>query len=1149
MSRNDKAKSSSFLDKVLGSGTTRKKPYGRDHKIPRPNSELDLNETEEDQYNLDNLTEDEVRERFRQMINDMNIEDETIMKTPLDKMKIMLKSNNKIAQTQKRLDTPMDYIDYLKSDLSPKQIFRTLESLQVSLRSNRIQWLTEFAQYGLKCLLTILNECYRSGHNNKQWDNIQHEAIKCLRQINNNINGIKEFFRQPESFTVLAQSLNPNKPAIMLEVVKLMCSFCIPLWQHQHGLNGHGEVLDAITIVGELKKQDRFMPIIVGLGMQENDPLRLNCLSLVNSLIKFVPDDNLDFRMHLRNEFMRTGLQDLLDTLEKSDHIDIQKQLEIFHLYRSEDFEDWQDRFFLHVDEMDDPARCFEIVRQQVQDSDCEPQFLSILQHLSFIRDDENVRSAYYKLIEECVSQIVLHKNGLDPDFRATKRFDLKVDVLLDQLKEESKSKSESVAKEYQKQLEDALTLNQKLEAEVAQARSKLEEIARSGGIVPQGKGLPTVPGLEQVIAGGPIPPPPPPPPGSGGPPPPPPPPLPGMGGPPPPPPPPGMGGPPPPPPPPGMGGPPPPPLPPGMGGPPPPPPPFGAPRPPMAAPVNQLPYGMTLRKTLKPEVQTKRLQWNKVTPNKMSEKSLWVRLNKSEVKIKKEILKGLEEHFAVKQMKKKTMEKVDRVSKKEKELKVLDQKSNQNLSIALRGQFKHISLEEIRSAILRCDEGILCVDSQGLPDSSGLQALVSALPDHDVINKVVSLDEPDEELAEGELFLHKIGRVKKLVPLLKNLIFKTEYPLLMEDTRRDIVNTRAALEELMNSKKFEKVISYILEFGNVLNAGSRNADTIGFDISFLPKLSNTKDAQGHTLLHYLAETLMSNDMESVDFEDGLLHFAEAERVSVDVVKANVAKMKKEIKTIGNDLMRHHKQDPEDQFIEKFTEFQKAAEDEISLLETSLEIMIQRFQQVSELFTFDLQKYSQEEFFRDFNEFIGLWKRAKDDIHKERDKKKRELEARERAEQEKQDKVERDTRQRALHDVTNDQSNTEVMDQLVQLINTGQVFDVMGAGRRRRPAKTPAERRAQQQLNRSRSRTEVILFDGNEKENVTRPSRSRNKRPGIPTGLEGREREIISNNAQQQQQQQSQSINNAKQDSNASHDAIFQRLRELDYLY
>lgn len=52
------------------------------------------------------------------------------------------------------------------------------------------------------------------------------------------------------------------------------------------------------------------------------------------------------------------------------------------------------------------------------------------------------------------------------------------------------------------------------------------------------------------------------------------------------------------------------------------------------------------------------------------------------------------------------------------------------------------------------------------------------------------------------------------------------------------------------------------------------------------------------------------------------------------------------------------------------------------------------------------------------------------------------------------ERAERDNRQRALHDVTNDQSNTEVVDQLMQLINTGQAFDVMGAGRRRRPGKT-----------------------------------------------------------------------------------------------
>lgn len=40
-------------------------------------------------------------------------------------------------------------------------------------------------------------------------------------------------------------------------------------------------------------------------------------------------------------------------------------------------------------------------------------------------------RAQYYKLIEECVTQIVLHKSGLDPDFRHTKRFDIDVEPLL----------------------------------------------------------------------------------------------------------------------------------------------------------------------------------------------------------------------------------------------------------------------------------------------------------------------------------------------------------------------------------------------------------------------------------------------------------------------------------------------------------------------------------------------------------------------------------------------------------------------------------------------------------------------------------------------------------------------------------------------
>ena len=57
--------------------------------------------------------------------------------------------------------------------------------------------------------------------------------------------------------------------------------------------------------------KSRFGPIVQGLLMKSNEQLRTESLILINAIIT-QPDD-LDFRMHLRNEFMRVGLLDVLD--------------------------------------------------------------------------------------------------------------------------------------------------------------------------------------------------------------------------------------------------------------------------------------------------------------------------------------------------------------------------------------------------------------------------------------------------------------------------------------------------------------------------------------------------------------------------------------------------------------------------------------------------------------------------------------------------------------------------------------------------------------------------------------------------------------------------------------------------------------------
>ena len=60
-----------------------------------------------------------------------------------------------------------------------------------------------------------------------------------------------------------------------------------------------------------MKGGERFGPIVQGLLIKNNEQLRTNCLTLINAIIS-APDD-IDFRVHLRNEFMRVGLMDVLD--------------------------------------------------------------------------------------------------------------------------------------------------------------------------------------------------------------------------------------------------------------------------------------------------------------------------------------------------------------------------------------------------------------------------------------------------------------------------------------------------------------------------------------------------------------------------------------------------------------------------------------------------------------------------------------------------------------------------------------------------------------------------------------------------------------------------------------------------------------------
>ncbi|KPJ00072.1 Protein diaphanous, partial [Papilio xuthus] len=194
------------------------------------------------------------------------------------------------------------------------------------------------------------------------------------------------------------------------------------------------------------------------------------------------------------------------------------------------------------------------------------------------------------------------------------------------------------------------------------------------------------------------------------------------------------------------------------------------------------------------------------------------------------DILTGLAQKFSSKPVAKKNEDAVDKVHtlKKVKDLKVLDSKAAQNLSILLSGSLKHMSYDHIRTCVLRCDTTVLTADV--------LDLLIQHIPPADQLKKLSELKCKSEELTEAEQFAATVADVKRLVPRLRSLAFREHYSELISEVKPDIVSGTAACEEVKSSGKFAKILELLLLLGNYMNTGSNNAGAYGFEISFLTK-------------------------------------------------------------------------------------------------------------------------------------------------------------------------------------------------------------------------------------------------------------------------------------------------------------------------
>jgi diaphanous 2 len=87
---------------------------------------------------------------------------------------------------------------------------------------------------------------------------------------------------------------------------------------------------------------------------------------------------------------------------------------------------------------------------------------------------------------------------------------------------------------------------------------------------------------------------------------------------------------------------------------------------------------------------------------------------------------------------------------KKVKDLKVLDGKAAQNISILLGGSLKHICYADVRKCVLRCDDSVIT--------DNVLQQLISYFPPPDQLKKLEEFRSEYSDLTEAEQFAVTVG-------------------------------------------------------------------------------------------------------------------------------------------------------------------------------------------------------------------------------------------------------------------------------------------------------------------------------------------------------------------------------------------------------
>ncbi|CAB1460895.1 unnamed protein product [Pleuronectes platessa] len=302
-------------------------------------------------------------------------------------------------------------------------------------------------------------------------------------------------------------------------------------------------------------------------------------------------------------------------------------------------------------------------------------------------------------------------------------------------------------------------------------------------------------------------------------------------------------------------------------------------------------------------------------------------------------------------------------------EISILDSKRGMNIGIFLK-QFKKSNRSIVED--IRRGEG----KTYG---AEPLKDLLKLLPEAEEIKKLQMFTGDPDKLTLVDSFMFLLIQVPRFEVRIEAMVLHEEFVPSCAVMSREIDAVRVATKELLSCEELHAILHLVLQAGNIMNAGGYAGNAVGFKLSSLLSLADTKaNKPGMNLLHFVAMEAKKKDEKLLKFPEKLQDVQSAARISVENIEVEFSSLYVRIKTL------EEKVQGDQVLLQQLEPFlQSSAETLQDLKRRRLELR-KEGNTLIDFFCEDKDTFKLDECFRIFQDFCFKFKKAvKDNLDRE----------------------------------------------------------------------------------------------------------------------------------------------------------------------